>query len=93
MLPVAGGQTDPSYLAGTDIHHSVGAFITALAVGPDGAIVVALGLSDFGYQGLKISRLLPSGELDASFGNAGSTEIDMPSEVGSVSLVFDMLVR
>jgi len=38
-------------------------------------------------------RLLPSGELDESFGNAGSTEIDMPSESGSVSLLFDMLVR
>jgi len=90
---LADGQPDPSYLAGTDIHHSVGAIISALAVGSDGAIVIALGLSDFGYHGLKIKRRLPSGELDASFGNAGSTEIDMPSEFGSVSLLFDMLVR
>jgi uncharacterized delta-60 repeat protein len=90
---LANGQPDLSFLRGTDIHHSVGFMITAMAVGPDGAIVIAQGLSDFGYHGLTIKRLLPSGELDASFGNAGSTAIDMPSEFGSVSLLFDMLVR
>jgi uncharacterized delta-60 repeat protein len=90
---LADGQPDPSYLVGTGYEDRLGYIISALAVGPDGAIVIALGLSDFGYHGLTLKRLLPSGELDESFGNAGSTEIDMPSEFGSISLLFDMLVR
>jgi len=90
---LANGQHDPSFLAGTSFQDSVGHFITALAVRPTGSIVVALGISDFGYHGLSIKQLLPSGELDESFGNAGSVRIDMPSEFGSVSLLFDMLVR
>lgn len=90
---LADGQPDPSFLRGTGWKDRLGYIISALAVGPDALIVVALGMSDFGYHGLEIKRLLPSGELDASFGNAGSTEIDMPSEFGSVSLLFEMLVR
>jgi uncharacterized delta-60 repeat protein len=90
---LADGQPDPSYLAGTDPEDRVGHIITALAVGADGAIVFAIGLSDFGYHGLEIKRLLPSGEPDVSFGNAGSTKIEMPSEFGPVWLLFDMFVR
>jgi uncharacterized delta-60 repeat protein len=90
---LADGQPDPNFLRGTGLEDRLGYIISALAVGPDDSIVIALGLSDFGYHGLEIKRLLPSGELDESFGNAGSTKIDMPSEFGSVSLLFDMLVR
>ena len=87
------GQPDPSFLAGTGYADRVGYIIHALAVGPDGSIVVALGLSDFGYHGLEVKQLLPSGELDESFGVAGSAEIIMPSEFSQVSLLFDMFVR
>jgi hypothetical protein len=90
---LADGQPDPSFLAGTDYTDRVGYIIHALAVGPDGSIVVALGLSDFGYHGLEIKQLLPTGELDESFGSSGSTEIKMPSEAGYAWLLFDILVR
>ena len=90
---LADGQPDPSFLIGTGIEDRVGnGRITALAVRPAGSIVVALGPGDFDL-GRKIKQLLPSGELDESFGNAGSTEIDMPSEFGSFDVLFDMLVR
>jgi len=90
---LADGQSDPSFLRGTDFQDSVGGGrITSLAVAPDGAIVVVQGLGDFEYEGV-IRRLLPGGELDTSFGNAGSTVIDMPSEVGALNILFYMFVR
>jgi uncharacterized delta-60 repeat protein len=89
---LADGQPDPSFLAGTGIKDRVGYIIHALAVGPDGSIVVALGLSDFGYHGLEVKQLLPSGKVNESFGNAGSAEIQMPSDI-SGWLLFDLLVR
>jgi hypothetical protein len=71
----------------------VGYIIHALAVGSDGSIFVALGLSDFGYHGLEVKQLLPSGELNESFGNAGSVEIDQIASDYNGWLLFDLLVR
>jgi uncharacterized delta-60 repeat protein len=62
---------------------------TAVAAGNDGSVVVA----GVGISGTTIMRLHADGELDALFGRAGSTVIDIRSAFGSASAVHDMLVR
>jgi hypothetical protein len=46
-----------------------------------------------GVSGTTIMRLHADGELDALFGRAGSTLIDIQSDFGSASAVHDMFVR
>ncbi len=91
----AGGQRDPGFSA-TAVGDSLGR-ITGLAVGPNGTIVVAGKAKPSAAQprapAATILRLLANGELDASFGDAGQSAIDMPSDVGSDSLLHDMSVR
>jgi uncharacterized delta-60 repeat protein len=61
---------------------------TAVAAGDDGSVVVA----GTGVSGTTIMRLHADGELDALFGRAGSTLIDIRSDFGSESAVHDMAV-
>jgi uncharacterized delta-60 repeat protein len=51
-------------------------FAGALALQPDGKIVVAGGVS--GTQGMFVSRFLPNGEPDPSFGTGGLVVTDFP---------------
>ena len=92
---LAGGQPDPGFAA-TAVSDSLGR-ITALAMGPNGTIVVAgkgkLSAATSHAAAPIVLRLLANGELDASFGDVGQSAIDMPSEVGSDSLLHDMWVR
>ena len=84
---LADGQPDLGFSA-TAVSDAM-ADATAVAVGDDGSIVVA----GKGVSGESIMRLQANGELDALFGNGGSTLIDLPSEVGTSPVVRDMLVR
>lgn len=66
-LRLAGGL-DPSFGSGgivTQGHGSIG----AIAVEPDGKIVVAVTTDDLQFQ---LTRYLPNGSLDSSFGDGGS---------------------
>jgi hypothetical protein len=66
-------------------------------MGSNGTIVVAgkgkLSAATSHAASPVILRLLANGELDASFGDVGQSAIDMPSDVGSDSLLHDMWVR
>ena len=84
---LADGQPDPDFSANAVSDAMSDA--TAVAVGDDGSIVVA----GKGVSGASIMRLQINGELDALFGNAGSTLIDLPSESGTSPVVRDIIVR
>jgi uncharacterized delta-60 repeat protein len=83
---LADGQPDPSFDASAV--SSVLSEATAVAVSPDDSVVVA-GAS---VSGETIVRLQSTGELDALFGNAGTTLIDLPSVYGVATVVHDMQV-
>jgi hypothetical protein len=55
-----------------------------VAAGNEGSVVVVAGA---GVSGTTIMRLHADGELDALFGRAGSTQIDIRSTYGSASAV------
>jgi hypothetical protein len=84
---LADGQADPSFSANAVADAMADA--TALALGDDGSIVVA----NAGVNDASIMRLLANGDLDALFGNSGTTVIDLPSGTGTYSIVHDMNVR
>ena len=62
---------------------------TAVAVANDGKILVGGG----GVSGATIMRLQASGQLDALFGDAGATFIDLPSSSVAPAIVRDIAVR
>jgi uncharacterized delta-60 repeat protein len=84
---LANGQQDTGFSA--EAVSAAMAEATAVAAGTDGSVIVA-GRS---ISGATIMRLQADGELDALFGHAGSTLIDIHSEGGSASAVNDMFVR
>jgi uncharacterized delta-60 repeat protein len=75
-LPLA-GDLDPSFGSGGLVTHTLGSgespSISGIAVQPDGKIVVA-GASSPGDHGFLLTRYLPDGSLDPSFGDAGYIE-------------------
>jgi uncharacterized delta-60 repeat protein len=75
-LPLA-GSLDPKFGSGGVVTHSLGSgeypSISAIAVQPDGKIVVAGGSSP-GDHGLLLARYLSNGSLDPSFGDGGYVE-------------------
>jgi uncharacterized delta-60 repeat protein len=81
------GQQDASFSA--DPVSTAVTEATAVAAGTDGSVVVA----GTGVSGATIMRLQADGELDALFGRAGSTLIDIRSDLGSASAIHDMFVR
>ena len=91
---LADGQPDPSF--SSTIVADAMSRITAMALDQDGAILVAGKSQPPDFQtrapAAVIARLLPNGDLDSAFGDAGVTTIDMPSEVGSNSCLRDMHV-
>ena len=86
---LANGQPDPSF--SSTIVADAMSRITTMALDQDGAILVA-GKSSIPSRApaAVIARLLPNGDLDSAFGDAGVTTIDMPSEVGSNSWLRDV---
>jgi uncharacterized delta-60 repeat protein len=86
---LASGATDPSFAA--DVVPDLMAGATAIAVGADDSIVVA-GRGEPGVPGAVIVRLQANGELDALFGQAGSTWIDLPAESDPSPEIHDMTV-
>ena len=85
------GQPDPSFAEQGRCHYC-GPFVGALEAGPDDSIVYGV-WELWGNGSIAVRRLLPGGEPDTSFGDAGSTEINMPSKFGSGALLRDLLVR
>jgi len=81
------GQPDPAFAASAVSAAMDNA--TALALDDNGAVVVA----GTGISGATIMRLLANGDLDALFGKAGSTIVDIPSAYGASPVVHDMSVR
>jgi uncharacterized delta-60 repeat protein len=64
--------------------------VTAMAVAPDGSIVLA-GHKN-GTNGAPIVRLLPTGELDPDFGRGGTAWLDLRREFGSSAAIHDLEV-
>ena len=73
---LANGESDPGFTAG-DVLDAL-AEATALAVDPDGSIVIGGITSDL--SDAVVMRLQANGALDQSFGNAGTTVIDLPTD-------------
>jgi len=86
---LASGAVDPSFTAGAVQSNLAEA--TALAVDPAGSILVA-GAPNTGVSGALILRLHASGLLDALFGNAGLTWIDLPSSKATDPTIEDLSV-
>ena len=86
---LAGGALDPSFSA--DAVQSNMAEATALAVDPAGSILVA-GTPNPGVPGALIVRLHATGLLDALFGSAGLSWIDLPSSKATGPGVEDLSV-
>jgi uncharacterized delta-60 repeat protein len=87
LLP--SGQRDSAFAA-NDIADAM-EDATALGIGEGGSVLVA-GRGPAGVTGALLMRLQSNGELDALFGNAGSTWIDLPSSGGTIPFVHDMAV-
>jgi len=83
---LADGQPDPGF--DTSAVSSALTEATAVAVGQDDSVVVA----GVGVSGATIMRLQATGELDALFGNAGATLIDLPVHRSVLTVVRDMQV-
>lgn len=86
---LASGTPDPSF-AGSAIADAM-QDATALAIDDDGSVIVA-GRGLEGVNAALVMRLQANGELDALFGNAGSTWIDLPSAHGATPSVHDIRV-
>jgi uncharacterized delta-60 repeat protein len=83
----ATGQADPNF-ADPDFHFQgsggpdIEALVNALAVAPNGDIVVAGQQTTFGVNGSTLNglaRLTPSGALDTSFGSGGTVANSVPA--------------
>jgi uncharacterized delta-60 repeat protein len=87
---LASGALDPSFAAGAVQSNMAEA--TALAVDPAGSILVA-GAPNPGVPGALILRLhAATGLLDALFGSAGTTWIDLPSSQATGPTLEDLRV-
>jgi len=86
---LAGGALDPNFAAPAVQANMSGA--TALAVDAAGSIVVA-GAPNPGVSGALIVRLQANGLLDALFGNAGLSWIDLPSSQATGPTLSDLNV-
>jgi uncharacterized delta-60 repeat protein len=64
---------------------------TALALDADGNVLVA-GRGPSGTAGALVTRLSADGVLDTSYGNVGTTWIDVPAAQAQVAIVNDMAV-
>ena len=83
----ASGAEDPDFVV--DEVGDAFTDATALAIADDASVLIA----GTGVNGAAIMRLQADGTLDALFGIAGKTTIDLPSENGTRTLVHDMAVR
>lgn len=83
---LADGQPDPGFAA--DAVANTLAEATSVAAAADGSIIVA----GQGVSGEAIMRLQASGELDALFGDAGITLIDLDVATGAQPIVRDLAV-
>lgn len=81
------GAPDPAFSA--DAVTTAMTEATAIAVDDDGRILVA----GTGEPGAMIMRLESDGTTDASFGEAGTTLIDLPSDFGSAPQIHALDVR
>lgn len=72
---LANGEADPSFIP--TVIPDLMTNATALTVGSDDSVLVA-GRGPAGVSGAMIVRLQADGELDALFGTAGATWIDLP---------------
>jgi uncharacterized delta-60 repeat protein len=81
------GEPDPVFSA--DAVATAMTEATAIAVDDGGRILVA----GSGEPGAMVMRLAPGGALDASFGEAGATLIDLASEFGSAPQIHALDVR
>ncbi|MGH8203522.1 MAG: Calx-beta domain-containing protein [Steroidobacteraceae bacterium] len=84
---LADGAPDPDFVA-PDIASSM-TEATAIAVADDGKILVA----GNGVRGATVMRLQATGQLDALFGDAGSTTIDLPTDYGANPVIHDLDAR
>lgn len=87
---VASGAKDESFSAPA-IAAGMAA-VTALGVGGDGSILVA-GQGSSGVPGPMVARLQAGGQLDALFGNGGSTLIDLPAEYETSPSIHAMTLK
>jgi uncharacterized delta-60 repeat protein len=85
---LADGSPDDSFVAPA-VSQSM-AQATALAVDAVGNVFVA-GHGPFGTAGASVARLNASGVLDTTYGDAGTTWIDLPSQWAEVATVYDMV--
>lgn len=84
---LANGTPDPSFVA-AEVAASVSE-ARAIAVAADGKILVG----GEGLRGATVMRLLVTGELDALFGDAGVTTIDLRSESGASPRIHGLEVQ
>ena len=85
---LANGESDPGFAAG-DVLDAL-ADATALAVDSDGSIAIGGLTSDF--SDAVVIRLQPNGALDQSFGNAGTTVIDLPTDTISLPVIREVIM-
>jgi len=81
------GAPDTSFSADARVASAL-TRVTAAAVGANGTIL----LGGSSIHGAAILRLHADGTLDAQFGNGGVTELDLPSDSGSLPYFRDLVV-
>jgi uncharacterized delta-60 repeat protein len=87
---LATGAHDSAF--NTDAATAKLAFVTALAIGPGGKVLVAGGASDESAPAT-VMRLQPSGTLDAAYGVEGVAVVDLESIYDSYPTIHDMKVQ
>ena len=85
---LANGEPDPGFAA--DAVSDALAEATALAIDPDGSIAIGGITSD--RSDAVVMRLQPDGALDRSFGNAGTSIIDLPTDTVSSPVILEMIM-
>ena len=70
----ASGDLDPSFGRNGLVFTPIGSETRALAVQPNGRIVVAGNLGEYGYS-IEIDRFFRDGDLDPTFGNGGRVNV------------------
>jgi uncharacterized delta-60 repeat protein len=80
-LTPSGGQLDPTFGSGGIVNVPNGASADAVAVQPDGKVVIAGGVarSRAGYSSISVQRLKRDGTLDTTFNGTGSVTIQTGS--------------
>jgi uncharacterized delta-60 repeat protein len=77
VVPPLAGDLDSSFGSAGVVSHSPG-FLGAIAVQPDGKVVVAATAGS--YSGFLLARYLPDGSPDPTFGNGGYVETQVGEE-------------